>query len=238
MGEALQVAMAGQKRGIETATANRAAAALVKHNTPGAPLLQSNREVWNCEGPPQDCNFSCLDNLSGTCFHDSPELNVMKWIVAHQLMDTKCEKDDCPGFCHVIALDDKLWLKCGACNTYSRGGFRSFWAKGHMGISRMLGLVWGVVEGFSYQLLTKIRIPCNKNTFTGLVKDVGLVCAEALERNRRDPDCRYLHAQADETAFGRRKYRKGKRNRKPGVQWGLTILHYDPSTRPRRAFFL
>ena len=235
LGEALQVALNAQERGRETEIANRAAAADVRHNTPGAPLLKTHRELWNCEGPAQECGFSCLDNLTGTCFHDTPELIILRWIVAHQLMDVKCERGECPGYCIAIAIDDKLGLKCATCHSISRGGLRSFWAKGNLGISRMMALVWGVVEGFSYQLLTKIRIPCNKNTFTSFVKDVGMVCAEALERNHRDPDCRYLHAQADETAFGRRKYRKGKLVRKPGVQWGLTILHYDPSARPRKA---
>ena len=233
VGEALQVALDAQERGREVETANRAAAADVRHNTPGAPLLTTDRDVWSCVGPSQECSFSCLDNLSGNCFFDIPELVIMIWIIAHQLMDNKCEK--CPGYCSAIALEDRLGLRCDTCHTISRGGFRSFWAKGHLGISKMMALVWGIVEGFSYQLLTKIKIPCNKNTFTSFVKDVGLVCAEALERNRRDPNSRYLHAQADETAFGRRKYRKGKRVRKRGVQWGLTILHYDPSARPRKA---
>lgn len=235
LGEALAAAQYGQERGRQVEIAHRAAAANVRHNTPGAPLLRLGTDNWTCEGPPQECDFSCLDNVSAISFYETAELTILKWVVAHMLMDTKCERGECPGFGEAIALGDRLGLRCATCHSISRGGFRSFWAKGKMGIAKMIALVWGVVEGFSYQQLAKIRIPCNKNTYTGFVKDCGNVCAEALERNRRDPDARYDHAQADETAFGVRKYRKGRRVRKAGVQWALTLLHYDPNVQPRKA---
>ena len=240
VGEALAAAQDGQERGREVETAHRAAAANLRHNTPGAPFLRIEREVWECEGPPQGpqgCDFSCLDNLSCISFYETADLTILKWVVAHHLMDTKCEREggDCVGYSDAIALGDRLGLRCNTCHFISKGGLRSFWAKGKMGMAKMMALVWGVVEGFSYQQMSKIRIPCNKNTFTSFVKDIGNVCAEALERNRRDPDAKYLHAQADETAFGVRKYRKGRRVRKGGVQWALTLLAFDPTVQPRKA---
>ena len=56
---------------------------------------------------------------------------------------------------------------------------------------------------------------------------MGLVCGEFLERDSRDPNNRYSNAQIDETAFGQRKYKKGKRVRKHGIQWGLTFVEVD-----------
>ena len=51
------------------------------------------------------------------------------------------------------------------------------------------------------------------------------------ERNRRNPDNQYVNAQWDETAFGKRKYHRGRSVRNPGVQWGLTAVEVDPLTK-------
>ena len=65
-------------------------------------------------------------------------------------------------------------------------------------------------------------------SWTRYIKDVGLVCAEVMERDRRDPANQYSNAQADESAMGARKYWRGKRVRKLGVQWALTCVDVDP----------
>ena len=44
------------------------------------------------------------------------------------------------------------------------------------------------------------------------------------------PSNKYVFAQWDETAFGKRKNHRGARRRKFGVQWGLTCVSVDPST--------
>ena len=62
-----------------------------------------------------------------------------------------------------------------------------------------------------------------------------MVCAKALERNQRDPSKKYKNAQANETAFRKRKYKRGSRRRKAGVQWGLTFVKVDPDTRRTKA---
>ena len=59
---------------------------------------------------------------------------------------------------------------------------------GHIGMVRMLAVVYGIACGISGTILSKhIGIPIGKNAFICYIKDVGMVCAEALERNRRDP---------------------------------------------------
>ena len=57
-----------------------------------------------------------------------------------------------------------------------------------------------------------------------------MVCAEALENNRCDLNKQYWNAQWDETAFGKRKYHRGARRRKTGVQWALTCVSVHPDT--------
>ena len=42
---------------------------------------------------------------------------------------------------------------------------------------------------------------------------------------------KYECAQIGETAFGKRKYERGARRRKGGVQWGLTKVKVDKLTR-------
>ena len=65
---------------------------------------------------------------------------------------------------------------------------------------RMLAVVYGIACGISGTILSKhIGITIGKNAFICYIKDVGMVCAEALERNRRDPSKKHKNAQADET---------------------------------------
>ena len=79
----------------------------------------------------------------------------------------------------------------------------------------MVLIVYCVIKGFSLEVMNDI-MPIIKNTWTSYVKYVGMVCGEALERNRRDPAEKYDWAQWDETAFGKRKY----------VQWALANLKH------------
>ena len=65
-----------------------------------------------------------------------------------------------------------------------------------------------------------------------------MVCGESLERNRRNPANKFTNAQIDETAFGKRKWEKGRRQRKAGVQWGLTIVEVDEETNKTKSLDL
>ena len=50
-------------------------------------------------------------------------------------------------------------------------------------------------------------------------------------RDRLNPNKKFLNSEADEVAFGSRKYYRGRRVRKhTGVQWGLTIVSVCPVT--------
>ena len=81
---------------------------------------------------------------------------------------------------------------------------------GKLSLVEMVIIVFAIVAGVSYlHLCWSFGIYINKNTWTGYVKDVGLVCAEQLERNRRDPDCKWSYAQWDEVTFGKKKYGRG-----------------------------
>ena len=104
------------------------------------------------------------------------------------------------------------------CGFLSVGGLRGFWSRGKLGVTKMLLVVYAIVSGLSYtHLVEQLGIYINKNTWSQYVKDVGIFCGEDLERNRRDPKNQYSNAQWDETAFGKRKYQRGRRVRKHGV---------------------
>ena len=91
----------------------------------------------------------------------------------------------------------------------------------------MIAMVYAIVTGISYKHLgAHIGVDINKNTLTKYLKDLGLVVGEALERNRRT--VKYRYAQADEVAFGTRKYHRGSRRQKAGIQWAQTIVEVDP----------
>ena len=89
----------------------------------------------------------------------------------------------------------------------------------------MILISFSIVNGIPLKHLTDVHgLKVSENTWTACVKDTGMVCAEYNERNRRDTNQKYQYAQIDETAFGKRKYNRGSRRRKPGVQWALTIV--------------
>ena len=81
-----------------------------------------------------------------------------------------------------------------------------------------------------------LGVKLNTNTWTKYLKDLGLVVGEALERDRRTK--KYFYAQADEVAFGKRKYHRGSRRRKNGVQWGFMMVEVDPETNKTTAIDL
>ena len=172
------------------------------------------------------CKFACAENVTILSFVNVTDFEVLVWLANHRLMDVDCQYTGCGGTCFPVALGNKtIGLKCTTCKQISKGGCRGFWAKGKLGMVKMVMAVFSVVGGLSYKdVADSIGIDISKNTWTQWVKDEGMVCAEALERNRRDPGQRFEYAQWDETAFGKRKYRKGRRVRKYGVQWGLTAV--------------
>ena len=53
------------------------------------------------------------------------------------------------------------------------------------------------------------------------------VAGEVVERERRSPDAAYQFCQVDETAYSVRKHHRGRRVRKSGVQWALTMVFVE-----------
>ena len=89
--------------------------------------------------------------------------------------------------------------------------------------------MYAIVTGISYKHLgAHLGVNINKNTWTRYLKDLGIVVGESLEKNRRTK--KYRYAQADEVAFGKRKYHWGSRRRKGGVQWAFTMVEVDPAS--------
>ena len=100
------------------------------------------------------------------------------------------------------------------CGSVSKGGLRGFWRQGRLGVTKMLLIVFTIVGGWSRKTLKMCGVKVNKNTWTKYIKDVGMVCAESLEKNRRYVFKKYVNAQWDETAFDKRKYHRGSRRGK------------------------
>ena len=203
------------------------------------PRFVANSSVWDCKGtigdnPDQPCRLACVDNITALSFVGATDLSMLKWLINHHLLEPDCNREGCGGDCRAVALnkDKEIGLKCNKCSCVSVGGFRGFWSKGKIGVTTMVLLVYAAVTGMSLVALRHIfgHDVCSKNTWTRYIKDVGLVCAEALERDRRDPANQYSNCQSDESAMGDRKYKRGKRVRKMGVQWALSCVDVDPNT--------
>ena len=97
-------------------------------------------------------------------------------------------------------------LKCDLCNYIHKGGLRGFWACGKLGPTKMLAVVFAITNGISFRNLKAFGIKISPNTWTGYVRDVGMLLSEELERQRRDPANKFWLAQWDESACGKRKY--------------------------------
>ena len=95
------------------------------------------------------------------------------------------------GTCIPIALGDMLGLKCTTCNRISKGGFRDWWSYTHLGIVKSLASIFAAISGYSFNNLIVSGIKIGKNTWSKLLKDIGFVCAEYLERDRQNPENRF-----------------------------------------------
>ena len=201
------------------------------------PPVVPNNGVWNCNGFLDDnnneaCKFECAKKVDLMSFVNATDLVLLKWLINHNLLEPDCNRDGCDGVaCRPIALGNEIGLKCDDCGYVSKGALRGFWSKGRLGLTKMVMVVFAVVTGMSLVQFRKYSgVKINKNTWTRYVKDIGMVCAEDLERDRRDPNRRFWNAQYDESAFGNRKYERGKRVRLCGVQWALSCVDVDPDT--------
>ena len=84
-----------------------------------------------------------------------------------------------------MALGEKVRLKCQKCGDISVGGLRGFWRMGRLGVTKMVLITFTIISGLTYvNLVQHLGVDINKNTWTRYVKDVGLVCAEALEKSK------------------------------------------------------
>jgi len=120
----------------------------------------------------QDGDKQILARIDGALKkYDTPGLPVLN----PKLDVWECNGMVCyDGQCFPVTLGDtKIGFKCmsEACGSISKGTI----------LSKHIGITIG------------------KNAFICYIKDVGMVCAEALERNRRDPSKKHKNAQADET---------------------------------------
>ena len=231
-------------KGREHSAEVRAAAAEAGYAGDGPPpFLVPNPGVWNCNGFLDDnnneaCKFECAKDVNLMAFVNATDMAMLKWLINHSLLEPDCNVrfpngEMCGGIaCRPVALkDNKIGLRCQDCGYISEGALRGFWSKGKLGLTKMVMVVFAIVSGLSLvQFRKQTGVKINKNTWTRYVKDVGMVCAEDLERNRRDPRRKFCNAQWDESAFGNRKYERGKRVRLCGVQWALSCVDVDPQT--------
>ena len=178
--------------GKQKSIATRVNMPLEKYKTAGIPIFTPNHDVWNCDGKDKNkdpCKLNCCKDMTIMSFVLISDFEVLRWLCLHRLMDIECNHPGCKQDCFPVSLGGaKVGLKCSGCNFISKGGLRGFWSKGRLGITRMVAVVFAIVNGLSLKVVRNILgIDLNKNTWTKYVKDVGMVVAEALEKNRRDP---------------------------------------------------
>ena len=95
-----------------------------------------------------------------------------------------------------------------------------------MPTAEMILIVYCVIREFTHEVMKEI-VPINKNTWTYYIMYVGMICGEALKRNRRDPDEKYLcpsGMKLQEEIPQKLRFRNGR------VQWALTAFQVDQTT--------
>ena len=124
---------------------------------------------------------------------------------------------DCDGTVRVISTihwsstsSQQVSLQCKLCDTVEKRGYRSFFSYGKLWLTKMVMLTFGIVVGIPYKMLSHFGLHVNKNTCTRYVEVIALVIGEKLERDRLNPNKKFLNSQADEVAFGSRKYYHGR----------------------------
>ena len=86
----------------------------------------ANEVDWTCDGevePGVFCSFYFIIKVKLLSLIDLPELTLLKWIVAHGVMDIDCNRVvdgiKCPGSCEAIAHSrdpNKVSLLCSLCH--------------------------------------------------------------------------------------------------------------------------
>ena len=168
------------------------------------------------------------------------EMTVYMWAVRHQIIPTLCFYCDTDkgtptsfsptGSCvpRTVKVRGKetVGLYCKRCCKNSKGGRRCFFLGQKTDFVRSMCMLYCIVNGHPYVHCKEFH-NCGKNVWTKYVRDVGLVVGEINEARFQHPVC-WDWGQFDEVAFGTRKYHRGKRVRKSGVQWALTGVKMDP----------
>ena len=159
-----------------------------QYNKEGEPDISPSHEVW--EYADAGCRFTCTKNMTMHSFCGVSQLVVLQWIVRHELIDTDCAVKDCDGTVRVISTihwsstgSQQVSLQCKLCHTVEKGGCRSFFSYGKLGLTKMVMLTFGIVVGIPYKMLSHFGLHVNKNTCTRYVKVIALVIGEKLERH-------------------------------------------------------
>ena len=151
--ETREIIMENLNKGREKGIAMKQAKAAEKYEKEGPPDRVPNLKVWDCSVYDENrelCKFNCVKSVDCLSFVNVSDLKILKWLCSHRLMDVECNKSGCKGECYPIALGQKVGLKCLDCLEVSKGGLRGFWAKGKLGVTRMMSLVFGIVKGLSF----------------------------------------------------------------------------------------
>ena len=143
--------------------------------------------MWECADA--GCRFTCTKNITMHSFFGVSQLVLLQWIVRHELIDTDCAVKDCDGTVRVISTihwsstgSQQVSLQCKLCHTVEKGGCRSFFSYGKLGLTKMVMLTFRIVVGIPYKMLSHFGLHVNKNTCTRYVKVIALVIGEKLER--------------------------------------------------------
>ena len=182
---------------------------------------EAPKDAWICPG----CDFSCIDDITLLWFARASSYTVFQWLINHGLTTVECDNGTCQGSCSPISLDDdEVGLICYTCRHISVGGRRGIWryVNGHSTIITVL-LFFIAAEEMGISSARHMLGNLSTKDWMAVLWTTGMVCGEAMERDRRNPDRRYTIAQIDETPFGTRKKKSDHENtREAKFQWVLT----------------
>jgi hypothetical protein len=182
--------------------------------------LKPEPSIWNCPG---GCGFECMRDVVNRNFVGVSNVLMANFLIRHHAIKPNCDDKKCkyPVAARSTSPND-YEIYCTYCYKVCKSSKSGILSGNKLDLVKRVALLWHIVNGSRYKDV-KRDFHVGKNTFSLFARFVERVCRFRNCENRR-PCNKFENCQIDETAISSRKHNRGKRQKKIGTLWALTIL--------------
>jgi len=179
----------------------------------------------SCDG--HKCDFECFDSISPLRIFRCKPFEAARWLIAHGLLrnivccgvqtelcikpnQSACAPDEWSGIPK---------LRCQQCWTRYDPRNGTFFAEAtKTSLTDMIGIIWATISGHMNQQALMLTYKLAKPTVSRIMKAVTKIGSDAKKTQLSQME-KWQDGEWDETAFGKRKYHRGRRQRAGGTCW-------------------